>query len=119
MGGICLVAMNKIALVAFRGEEPCVLHVLLNCEDMRANGMDALVILEGGSVKFIKDMYTNNFQLTWDQIEPLIDCACLGCSKMFHVEADALNAKIRLEGKMSGHVSLAEYINKGYSIIVM
>ena len=110
---------NKFAIVAFRGEKPCVLHALLNCEDMRAKGMDAWVVLEGGSVKFIKQMYNGEFSMPWDQIKPLIDCACLGCSKMFHVEDDAKAAGIRLEGGMSNHVSLAEYILKGYTIIVM
>jgi len=110
---------NKIALVAFRGEKPCVLHVLLNCEDMRNRGMDAVIILEGGSVKFISQMFNGEFTIPWAQIKPLIDCACLGCSKMFKVDNDAKNAGIRLEGGMSSHVSLAKYIQNGYMIIVM
>lgn len=114
-----MVESNKIALVAFRGEKPCVLHVLLNCEDMRNRGMDALIILEGGSVKFISQMFNGEFSMPWSRIKPLIDCACLGCSKMFKVENDAKNAGIRLEGGMSTHVSLANYIQNGYSIIVM
>jgi hypothetical protein len=110
---------NKFAIVAFRGEKPCVLHALLNCSDMRKKGFNALVILEGGSVKFIDEMFNNGFSMPWEQIKPLIDCACFGCTKMFHMEEAAKMAEIRTEGGMSEHVSLADYVLKGYTIIVM
>lgn len=114
-----MTADKKFAIIAFRGEKPCVLHAILNCEDMRNRGMDAILILEGGSVKFIKQMHNSEFSVPWDRIQSLIDCACLGCSKMFSVDQDARDAGIRLESGMSGHVSLAEYILKGYGIIVL
>ncbi len=110
---------QRFAIIAFRGEKPCVLHAILNCEDMRNKNMDALLILEGGSVKFMGQMYNNEFSVPWERIKPLIDCACLGCSKMFKVEQAAQEAGIRLEGGMSEHVSLADYILNGYNIIVM
>ena len=110
---------DKYAIIAFRGEKPCVYHSLLNCADMRNKGFESIVILEGGSVKFIEDMYNGEFKIPWKEIKPLIDCACLGCSVMFSVDDAARKAGIRLEGGMSEHVSLADYINKGYQIIVM
>ena len=110
---------NKFAIFAFRGEKPCVLHAILNCADMRERGMDALIILEGGSVKLLEQMYNDQFPLSWKEIKPLIDCACLGCSKMFQVDELARVAGVRLEGGMSQHVSMADYIQKDYQVIYM
>jgi hypothetical protein len=81
--------------------------------------MDAILILEGGSVKFIQQMFDDKFSVPWERIKPLIDCACLGCSKMFGVDQAVRDAGIRLEGGMEEHVSLADYVIKGYNIIVM
>lgn len=114
-----MVEPKKIALFAFRGEAPCVLHSLLNAEDMRARGWEAIVILEGGSVKIFEDILNGELGIPWERAKPLIDCACLGCSKMFRVDKMIEDAGVRLEGGMSNHVSIASYMESGYQVIVM
>jgi len=110
---------KKYAIFAFRGEAPCVLHAVLNADDMRKKGYDAILILEGGSVKIAPKMINGDFPIPWDEINTFIDCACLGCSKMFKVDKIIQEAGIRLEGSMKNHVSIENYINKGYKIIII
>jgi hypothetical protein len=114
-----MVEPKKIALFAFRGEAPCVLHSLLNAEDMRKRGWEAIVILEGGSVKVFDKILNDELGISWERAKPLIDCACLGCSKLFNVDKMIEAAGVRLEGSMSNHVSIAKYMESGYQVIVM
>jgi hypothetical protein len=110
---------RKYAVFAFRGEAPCVLHAVLNVNDMQKKGFTAILILEGGSVKIAPKMINGEFPLPWEEIKEMIDCACLGCSKMFKVDEIIQNAGIRLDGSMNNHISIAEYMNKGYEIIII
>ncbi len=112
-------ASNKIAIFAFRGEGPCFLHAILNAKDMRDKGFESVVIMEGGSVKLIKPILDGSFPVPLERVKQVVDCACLGCSKMFKVDGLIDDAGIRLEGGMSNHVSIADYILKGFKIIVM
>ena len=111
--------IEKYAIFAFRGEGPCFLHAILNAEDMRAKGYEAVVIMEGGSVKFIKPILEGEFSVTLDRLKNVVDCACLGCSKMFNVDGLFNEAGIRLEGGMENHVSIADYIKNGFEIIII
>jgi hypothetical protein len=110
---------KQYAIFAFRGEAPCVMHAVLNVDDMRKKGFNAILILEGGSVKIAPKMINGEFPLPWEKIKQMIDCACLGCSKMFKVDEVIQKAGIRLEGSMYNHVSIVDYIEKGYKIIVI
>ena len=110
---------SKIAIFAFRGEGPCFMHAILNAEDMRNKGLEAIVIMEGGSVKIIKSILDGNYSIPLDRVKATVDCACLGCSKMFKVDNLFVEAGIRLEAGMNNHVSIADYIKSGYEIIAM
>jgi hypothetical protein len=110
---------NKYAIFAFRGEGPCFLHAVLNAEDMRSKGFDVLVVMEGGSVKLISKILSGTFPVSIDRIKDVVDCACLGCSQLFKVTHLFDTAGIRLVGEMNNHISIADYILKGYKIIVM
>jgi hypothetical protein len=48
--------MKKLALFVFNGDPMCFIHVLLNALDMKANGSEAKIILEGASVKLIPEL---------------------------------------------------------------
>lgn len=110
---------SKIAIFAFRGEGPCFMHAILNAEDMRKKDLEAIVVMEGGSVKIIRSIIDGDFPISIERIKAVVDCACLGCSKMFHVEDLFEKVSIRLEGSMNNHVSVADYLKAGYKIITM
>ena len=48
--------MKKLALFAFNGEMMCFAHALLNAVDLKENGYDVKLIIEGMATKNIKEL---------------------------------------------------------------
>jgi len=51
-----IATMKKTALFVFNGDPMCFIHVLLNALDMKKNGQDARIIIEGSAVKLIPEL---------------------------------------------------------------
>jgi len=114
--------MKKIALVAFTGEAMCFQHALLNALDMQAKGHDVKLVIEGSATKQIALMTgSGGLAQLYERVREagLIDCACKACAaKMGSLEA-AEEQGLQLRGEMSGHPSLATYLEAGYELVVM
>jgi len=112
--------MNKFVIFAFNGSPLYFVHVLLNALDMHSKGMDAKVIIEGEAVKLIEEMETSNNQLYVDAREKgIIDGICKACSSKMGVLEYNETVGIPLKDEMSGHPSMALYINDGYQVITL
>ena len=48
--------MKKVALFALNGEFMCFIHVLLNGLDMKENGDEVKIVLEGAATKLIPEI---------------------------------------------------------------
>ena len=112
---------RKVALFAFNGEPMCFVHVLLNALDMNEKGYDVKVIIEGSTPRTANALndpdakFHRFYQAVKD--EGLIDCVCRACS----AQVDALEG-IEAQGlplcdDMTGHPSMASYLEDGYEII--
>jgi len=112
--------MNKFVVFSFSGNPMCFVHVLLNALDMDSKGMETKIVIEGESVKLIKEMETSGNSLYKKAKEKgLIDCICKACSaKMGALEYNE-TVGISLGGDMSGHPSMSSYMGKGYQIITL
>lgn len=112
--------MNKIVIIAFNGNPLCFVHVLLNALDMDSKGIQAKIVIEGEAVKIIKNMEETSDPLYKKAKEKgLIDCICKACSTKMGVLEFNETVGIPLVSEMSGHPSMASYINKGYQIITL
>jgi len=112
--------MNKFVIFAFNGSPLYFVHVLLNALDMHSKGMDAKVIIEGEAVKLVEEMETSNNQLYVDAREKgIIDGICKACSSKMGVLEYNETVGIPLKDEMSGHPSMALYINDGYQVITL
>ncbi|TCK92796.1 DsrE/DsrF/DsrH-like protein [Natranaerovirga hydrolytica] len=112
--------MEKIAMFAFKGEKMCFVHVLLNALDMKSKNMDVEVILEGESVKLIKELSESNHTLFKQALEVgLIGGICKACSAQMGVLEYNEKTEIPLLDDMNGHPGMARYIEKGYQIITL
>jgi hypothetical protein len=113
--------MKKVALLAFRGEPMCFVHVLLNALDMREKGFDVAIILEGAATKAAAEMAEegSDFHDLYVQVRQsgLIDCVCRACSAKMGVLQSIEKQKLPWGTDMKGHPSLATYIEEGYEII--
>lgn len=113
--------MKKIALFAFNGEAMCFVHVLLNALDMKQRGYDVKVIIEGSATKLVEELadptkpFANLYQKVKDQ--GLIDCVCKACSAKMNSLHSAMEQQLPLCDELSGHPSMAKYIEQGFEII--
>ena len=112
---------KKVALVAFNGELMCFVHVLLNALDMKQRGYDVKVIIEGAATKLLNQLPDEKvpFSNQYNEVREkgIIDCVCQACAvKMGSLDAVKAH-ELPLCNEMTGHPSLAKYIEQGYEII--
>ncbi|MEE4354740.1 MAG: hypothetical protein V2J25_17925 [Desulfatiglans sp.] len=113
--------MKKVALFAFNGESMCFIHVLLNALDMKERAYDVRIIIEGSATKLVAELskHDHPFYNLYEKVKGigLIDGACRACSNkmgvLSHIEAQG----IELLGDMTGHPSIARYLEQGFQII--
>lgn len=112
---------KKVVLVAFNGELMCFVHVLLNALDMAARGYEVKVVIEGSATKTVAtlDDPATQFHKFYRQVHELglIDCVCKACAAKMGVLAEIEMQGLPLCAEMTGHPSLARYIDAGYQVI--
>ncbi|TVM30224.1 DsrE family protein [Oceanidesulfovibrio marinus] len=113
--------MSKFALFPFRGEPLCFIHVLLNVLDMNERGHEAIIVLEGESVTLVAKMAQEGHMLHPLYVKAKdkghIAGACKACSAKLKATDAVLAEGLPLLEGMSGHPSMAEYVEKGYAIV--
>jgi len=113
--------MKKVAFFAFRGEYMSFIHVLLNAIDMKNEGYDVKIVIEGATTKLIPEMVMegNPLQAPYEKAKTmgLVDGVCRACSSKTGTLEAAEVQGLRLLDDMSGHPGIARYIDQGYEII--
>ncbi|EGB14823.1 putative cytoplasmic protein [Pseudodesulfovibrio mercurii] len=108
-------------LYAFNGELMCFVHVLLNALDMKEKGKEAIIVFEGMAVKLVPELEKadNPFHALYQKARKagLIAGACKACSAKLGVLDAVEKAGLPLLADMSGHPSMAAYMDKGYTIL--
>lgn len=112
---------SKTALFAFRGDAMCFIHVLLNAMDMNEKGHETTIVFEGESVTLIPEMEKDGHFLNMLYLKAknlgLFYGACKACSAKLKVDKAVQEAGIDLVGDMSGHPSMADFMDKGFTVI--
>ena len=113
--------MKKIALFAFNGEFMCFIHVLLNALDMKANGCDSRIVIEGAATGLLPELAGAGHPLhgLWEKVKTagLVDGVCRACSNKTGTQ-DAVEAQgLTFLDEMNGHPGMAGYRQRGYEII--
>lgn len=112
---------SKVALYAFNGEPMCFVHVLLNALDMSERGYDVKVIIEGSATKTanLLDEPKAQFHKLYAQVKEkgLVDCVCKACAAKMDALDGILEQGLPLCSEMTGHPSMAKYMEQGYEII--
>ncbi|HHU37642.1 MAG TPA: cytoplasmic protein [Treponema sp.] len=113
----------KVALFAFTGSLPCFSHALLNVLDMNERGDTAILILEGASVALLPDLLdpSKPFAALFKKVvdNKYLDCVCKGCAAKMGTLEVAQKASLPINGDMSGHPPMKDYLDKGYTIITV
>jgi len=89
--------MKKFALFVFNGDPMCFIHVLLNALDMKEKALHKL----------------------WEKVKEagLVDGVCKACSNKLGTLEAAKEQGLTLLDEMSGHPSMARYLDEGFEII--
>lgn len=114
--------MKKIVLFAFQGEAMCFVHVLLNALEMKSNGIDARIVIEGAATKLVPDLAREGNPMNKSYKEAkeqgLIDGACRACSMKMQVLEAIEKERLPLLDDMSGHPGMTRYVNEGFEVLI-
>jgi hypothetical protein len=112
---------GKVAVFAFRGDPLCFIHVLLNGIDLHERGLEGLIVIEGDAVTLVPKMAEpGHFLFTLYQKAKamgILHGVCRACSVKLKVDKEVEKEGLPLIGDMSGHPSMAAFIEKGYEVI--
>ncbi len=126
--------MRKFALFAFNGDPMCFIHVLINALDLKENGHQVAVVVEGSATKLVKLLSGGSgfedfqkktpgmYKLIADQFREvkesgLISCVCQACAKQMGALDDARRVSLPLCNDLKGHPSMSQYVNDRYEVI--
>jgi hypothetical protein len=113
--------MKKVVLFAFNGELMCFVHVLLNGLDMKGQGFEVKIIIEGAATKLIPDLLVEgnllNSPYKKARAENLIDGVCMACATKMGTADGAKKMGLPLLNDMWGHPAMAKYLKEGYEVI--
>jgi hypothetical protein len=113
--------MKKVALFAYNGEVMCFVHVLLTAVDMQERGHDAKIVIEGAATKLVPELAkkANSMHQLFEKVKglDLIEGACKACSNKMGVLMEIEAEGLRLLDEMSGHPSMARYLEDGFEVI--
>ena len=113
--------MRKTALFVFNGDPMCFIHVLLNALDMKKNGSDPRIVIEGSAVKLIPELEKkgNPLHMLWTEVvsQCLVDGVCRACAAKLGTLTDAEALGLPILDDMKGHPGMASYQERGYEVI--
>jgi len=113
--------MPKTALFVFNGDSMCFIHVLLNALDLKEQGAEVKIIIEGAAVKLLPelDKPANPLHALWQKTlaAGLVDGVCRACAGKLGTLEAAKEQNLPLLGAMSGHPAISAYMKSGYKII--
>jgi hypothetical protein len=113
--------VDKVVLFAFNGEPMCFTHVLLNALEFNAKGFEVKLVIEGAATRLIPELADPAHELhtMYEKVRQqiLLTGACRACAaKMGALEA-ARQQGLHLLQDMSGHPSIAAFMEQGYKVI--
>ena len=112
---------KKIVLFAFNGDPMCFVHVMLTAIDMKKRDFDVRVVIEGSATKLVAELTREGAlfgNLYRDFIAAgLVDCVCKACANKTGAIESAREQGFALCDELSGHPSMARYIESGYDVI--
>lgn len=112
--------MKKIALFAFNGDPMCFIHVLLNTLEFDKKGYETVLVIEGSAAKLVETLSHDNAPLheLYLRVKDagLIAGVCEACASKMGVLESVKSQGLDLLNDMSGHPSVASFIEQGYDI---
>ncbi|HQO69758.1 MAG: DsrE family protein [Clostridia bacterium] len=112
--------MKKTVFFAFRGNEMCFIHILLNALEMKQKGKEVKIVFEGEAVrlpKVLSDKANPMYRKCLE--EGIIDGVCEACSKTLGAYEDNKALGLTFLSELKGHPSINRYMEEGFEVILM
>jgi hypothetical protein len=114
-------SVEKIALFAFNGDPLCFTHVLLSALDFSDRDYEIKLIIEGTATRLIPDLAREDHPLhgLYEKVKKkvLLVGACKACSRKMGTLKAAQDQGLHILEDMSGHPSMASFMEQGYRVI--
>ncbi|MGD9201615.1 MAG: DsrE family protein [Chitinispirillia bacterium] len=115
--------LTKYAIYAFKGEDICFAHALLNALDFHEKGHDTKLIIEGPAIKTVVSLFDKSkpFANLLEEVRKkgILAAVCRACSKQMGLFEKIVSEGLPLGDDMKGHPGMARYVENGYQIIVL
>ena len=113
---------RKVALFAFNGDPNCIVHVLLNSLDMKENGYEVRLVIEGGATYQLESLNDDSHPLNglYQKVKKagLIECVCKACANKMGTLESVIEQDLPVCGEMMGHPSISRYMEDGYEVLI-
>jgi hypothetical protein len=113
--------VRKLALFAFNGEMICFVHATLNALDLRYQGHEVALVVEGTATKLAPQFAGGYgpFGHLFDQVrqQDLLAGICRACSAKMATLEEVERLGLPLLDDMSGHAGMSPFIQQGFEII--
>jgi hypothetical protein len=114
--------VDKVVLFAFNREPMCFTHVLLNALDFDARGFEVKLVIEGSATQLIPELADPAHELhsLFEKVrkQVLLTGACRACAAGKGALEAAQEQGLHLLQDMSGHPSIAAFVEQGYKVII-
>ncbi len=113
--------MRQLAIFAFNGEMTCFAHAMLNALDLREQGHEVALVVEGTATKLVSQFaggygpFGGLFNSVRQQ--GLLAGICRACAAKMATLEEAERLGLPLLDDMSGHAGMAPFIQQGFDII--
>ena len=113
--------MDKVVLFAFNGDPMCFIHVLLNAIDFSDRGFEVKLVIEGSAAGLIGNIDEPKHELhtLYGEVKKkvLLVGICKACAAKMGTLKTAQAQGLHLLDEMSGHPSMAAFMDQGYKVI--
>ena len=112
--------MRKHLFVIFNYNKGIFTHIMLNVLDMNEKNYKVGIILESEACKFITEFENaNNEKFEKLKEKELIIAVCEVCAKAMGALESAERQALPINGKLSGHPPLRDWIKLGYKVMIV
>jgi len=112
--------MRKHLFVIFNYNKGIFTHIMLNAIDMKENEYEVGIIFESEACKFITDFEnSNNEKFEKLKEKELIFAVCEVCAKAMGALESAKQQNLPINGKLSGHPPLKDWIKLGFEVMIV
>ncbi|MDN5280780.1 MAG: hypothetical protein PWR01_4745 [Clostridiales bacterium] len=114
---------KKIVIFAFQGELMCFAHALLNAIDLKEQGHEVKLVIEGSATGLIGTLNEKGtpFHALYRRVitEEILAGVCKACAGKTDSLFAAEKQDLTLLSEMNGHPGFSTWLKKGYEIITL